>query len=225
MVDCYKWHEFKYCVVNGILVLGDNATAKSGLVSSGTYPSIVNIPFSVNGKEVKQIGAYSLEFCPLIKEIKIRAKITQINKHALWGCASLEKITIPNSCMYIFKSAIHVWNSSLGNEKTNPGTTEVIFLPNSKLAFIEMQGISYRENMYLYFCSYVNPKLDTYAFKWTINVVAFSPYSFTFNGTSTVIKNFPSLCHPFDYNTKNYSERKLLVPLSMIFICARSLLK
>ena len=194
MTECEEWHEFKFCTVNNIFILGDNQTASSGLVNAGKYPSLVIIPPYVNGKEVKEIGAYSLKNCPLIKEIIIEARITQINIYATWGCASLEKIKIPNTCLYIFNSGIHIWNSTLKSGVTNPGTSRVMFEPNSKISFIGYQGISYRENIYLYFCNKVNPSFSSGAFNCNKKLVVYSPVSFIFNGKRTNSSEYFSAC-------------------------------
>ena len=194
MSGCEIWHELRFCTNSNVFMLGDNFTKKSGLANSSFCPTLVIIPPNVNGKEVREIGAYALSDCPLIKEIIINARITQINSHAFFASASLEKINIPNTCLYILDSALDFWNQSLGDHITNPGTSKVFFEPNSKIAFIDNHGISYRENVHIYFCSAVSPRLHKYAFAVTSNVVVYSRVSFIFNGKRTNTSNYSSLC-------------------------------
>ena len=214
MTDCVAWQEFKFCTKNKKFILGDNETIGSGLVKVGVYPQLVIIPPYVNQREVQEIGYSALSDCPLIKEIIIEARITQINQEAFWACTSLEKITIPNTCLYIFSSAIHIWNSSRGIWDKTPGTSIVIFEPNSKLAFIGIHGISYRRNIHIYLCNKVHTKLDSESIGFTDNIITFSPISFVFNRKLTNTSKYSSLCST--YRTCKYQKNTRL-PAPLVF--------
>ena len=175
MTLCGQWNEFNYYLVSNKCILGNNASVS--LISGKTCPDTIIIPETVNNYTVEEIGKNSLSNLPF-KELIILARITQINSGATWGCKNLEKVIIPNTCLYLFNSAIHVWDSSLGDDVSNPGITNVYFEPNSKIAFLDVQAICYRENMNIYFCNSVFPKIIQSAFNNVRNLMIHCPVYF-----------------------------------------------
>ena len=223
MSDCEYSNEFKYCNVEGIFMLGDNSTnVKNALKDDAKCPELVEIPVSVNGRKVEEIGYKAFEECNNIKEIRIYARITRINSHAFWECSSLERIYLPSTLQYIYDSGIHTYNSSVGNEIPNPGLTEVIFQKNSHLKFIGSQGISYRENMHIYICEEISPEFDKKPFNWAKNVRIFSPYSFHFYEYDTIVTPYLSFCiNPLTCHSDFPPIRNcLMIYLSIFIFCS-----
>ena len=191
---CGEWNGLSFYLINNICILGNNQT--SALSDVNLCPETVIIPPKVNGYSVLELGRYSLTHCKNMKELIILARITQINEYATWACENLVKVNIPYTCKYIFYSGIHMWNSTRNERVPTPGTANITFEPNSQLTFIGPQGISFRENVNIFFCSKVNMiNVDGYPFAFT-NPHFFSPYKFRLTESIYVSSNsiLPSLC-------------------------------
>ena len=200
-VLCGQWNEFEYYFVNNKCILGDNNSV--ALISGKTCPEVVIIPQYVNGNPVLELGANSLNGLVEIKEITILARITQINARAIYNSAGLEKINIPSTCLYMFYGSIHLYNITHGGYRPAPGTTDIIFEPNSKIQYIGDHSLSYRENMNFYFCSPVNPKIHSSALVGITNKKYYSPYDFWLTDKNVHVYNndvLPDIC--YDPKTK-----------------------
>lgn len=216
MADCETWSVYNFCTVNNKFILGDNKT--KAIISGQNCPDDIYIPRTVNGKGVQEIGANSFSGCTNIKKIIIKARITQINSHAFESCRSITSVFLPSSLMYIFECGIHIWNRDLGNEVTNPGTTEVRFERGSNLKFIGFQGISYRENIILYFCNSVSVSFGETPFKWSKRVLAISPFEFTFNGAKTYKSSEIDCCNAHVLTCKGKYRANGFTPLVMFML-------
>ena len=194
MTDCVGWHELKFCKYEDIYILGNySEEPKNGILEGKDYSDVIVIPPFVSGHEIKEIGKYSLCECVNVKEIIIEARITRIQRHAMFECTNLVKIKLPNTLKYIDSFAIDIWNRSIVNNK-NPGVTEVFFEPNSQLSHIDSHGLSYRERFIVYLCNPINATVDTNAFAKVNYLEIRSPYSFKSLGKRTITSNYSSIC-------------------------------
>ena len=208
-VLCGQWNEFEYYFVNDKCILGNNNSR--ALISGKTCPEVVIIPQYVNGNPVLEIGKNSLSGLVKIKEITILARITQINTEAISYCAGLEKINIPSTCLYMFFASVHLYNNTYGGDKPAPGTTNVIFEPNSRIQYIGDNTFSYRENLNVYFCSPINPIIHEEAFKVVTNKNFYSPYDFWLTDKNVHVHNndgLPDIC--YDPKTKFTCKCKII---------------
>ena len=214
---CGEWNEFAYFFVNNKCILGNNQSR--ALISGKQLPEIVIIPQYVNGHPVLELGVNSLSHNTIIREIVILARITQINYNAMRCCTNLEKINIPSSCLYIFDSGIHMFNSSMPDHTPTPGVTNVIFEPNSKIQYIDGQGISYRETINIFFCSPVKPILHRFAFSDS-NPQFFSPYNFWLSSKTFVHSNvgLPEICYDPKMTCKCVNKYYLSKLFSFIYV-------
>ena len=192
--DCGVYNEFSYYFVNGKCILGDNST--SAFISGKTCPKTIIIPPKVNDNPVLEIGCNAIYNLVNLRELIILARITQINSRGIYSCPNLEKVNVPNTCLYIFYSGIHMWNHTLGNHVPNPGTTNVTFEPNTQIAYISYHGIVYRENINIFFCNKVNLTTNGDPFQFS-NTKLYSPYSYRLTSSYYVnsIQNLPSICN------------------------------
>ena len=205
---CSTWHEIKLCTVNNTFIVGNNSTtSKNGLADASNEPEILIIPPEVDKQEIKEIGKHAFAYCKQIREVIIEARIIQINERTFLGCEKIEKITIPNTCKYIFHSAIDLYNASKGSV-TNPGTTKIYFEANSKISFIYSHGISYKENFLLYTCEEIKPKTDGQSFIAVTNLMIYSPVSFVFNKIRSTTIGFSSHCSTYKKKTCLCARRR-----------------
>ena len=184
---CEEYGDFYYCLRGGKYILGDNSSSSANaLITNHVCPEKIIVPVYVNGHKIEEIGSHALQGCNKIRILVIKARITQINEYAFYEGTSLREVYLPNTLINIMAHSIHVWNRTLGSGVVNPGVTEIFFEKNSKLAFINDQGISYRENMILYTCTAINPKLHTYAFNIVSRLTIISPMVFSIKGSYSV---------------------------------------
>ena len=212
--ECIVYDGFRYCDVSGIFMFGDNTTKAHNAVAVGSsYPTTLFIPRRVEGHAIQEVGKYALSSVSQIKQIIIEARITKINDHGFSSMAGLEYIKLPNTLEVISSAGIHMWNLSLGDYKTNPGTVTIAFEPKSKLNFIASHGISYKENVNIILCNSISPILVTGSFAVVEKLTVFSPYQFFLNGTRSLQTNFSSYCATITLqsNTKHHTTHLLYI--------------
>ena len=60
----------------------------------------VNIPSTINGSHIEQIGAYAFDGCRM-KSVTIPDTVKMIETFAFNNCTEIQKITIPNDVIFI----------------------------------------------------------------------------------------------------------------------------
>lgn len=71
-----------------------------------TYAAYIDIPSSINGYPVTEIGASSFEYCNNIISVSIPDSVTTIGDDAFYGCQTLESIHIGGSVAHIGEWAL-----------------------------------------------------------------------------------------------------------------------
>ena len=154
----------------------------------------IEIPNSIHGHLVKEIGSYSFCKCYYLKVVKINAHITQINDHAFYQCWNLTSINIPSTCEFIGQGAISsvIWVND-STQLTAPGTLSVKFEPNATLKTIGKYGIERKDVIIITYCGSNQPNVseDSLFYESTYSVV-YSPVQIMWAGKNTIVD--PSIC-------------------------------
>ena len=185
---CEELESFRYCLVNGKYILGDNTTkGANALITGKTCPEKAIIPEFVKEHRIEEIGTCALYSCANLKELIVKARITQINGNAFYEAKNLVNVYLPKTLLYIFSNGIHLWDSENGNCVPNPGITNVYFERGSKIEYISSQGISYKEFLYLHTCEVIKPELDSHAFSFVVNLYVVSPSNYSIGKSVSII--------------------------------------
>ena len=114
----HNYGDFRY-------VINDNntITITSYNTSHGGY---IEIPDTINGKSVTEIGIEAFRFCRSLTNIIIPDSVTKIGRNAFDNCTSLTNITIPGSVTSIgnwaFEDCISLTSITIENGVTSIGT-------------------------------------------------------------------------------------------------------
>ena len=195
MENCVDHENIYYCTVNDKFIVGTDSKTYGNAIVERPLQSHIFIPKTVNGNEVKEIGAYAFIECATLSEVTIEARIVRINQHAFCRCCRLTRINIPNTCVSIDPWGLQTFNISSPNDYNNVyKSLNIYFEPNSKLKTIGQAGIACRETVNIFFCERVDVKIEREAFDKTTYLNVYSPSSFAFYGKRTITKGYSSLC-------------------------------
>lgn len=173
------------------------------------------IPYSVNNISVKIVGDRAFCLCLDIKNVQIDARITHIHQRAFSNCRNIVSINIPNTCEYIGVLSLDFHNSTT-NSFSN-GTVIVRFEQGSRLKFIDVNGISQKEQIIIYFCETKAPKFNKYIYQ-SSKVIVYSPTKINFGGVMS--KRSISHCSCVILNTmKTRRQFALSYSMSVLMLC------
>jgi hypothetical protein len=184
---CENFKYIKYCIVNNILITGDNSTnKKKAIIKDFSEYSDILIPLKVGNNEVKDIGQYSFHGLYNLEKVVIEARITQINPFSFADCKKLKQINIPNTLEFIFEYGLQTYDWTISSTNSGPPNPyenfNVIF---EKIKIIATHAISYRAKVDLYFCEEVNPITVYDTFKKNTYTIIHSPVQFQIGSYTT----------------------------------------
>ena len=120
-------------------MVGDNKT--TALVNNQSLN--IEIPYSIKGKKIKEVGAHAFYQCRSIITVNIIARVNQINKYAFCRCVNLTSINIPSSCTLLGEVAIDQYD-----QMTNTisfGILNIFIEKGSKLSILLTKSISNKQ--------------------------------------------------------------------------------
>lgn len=98
--------------IEGGKIQFDNSTGT--ITDCETSVTVANIPSTINGVAVKQIGASAFRFCYKMTSVVIGSSVTYIGANAFEGCRSLTNLELPNGVTYIGSCAFRACSSLNG---------------------------------------------------------------------------------------------------------------
>ncbi|MBR2989153.1 MAG: leucine-rich repeat domain-containing protein [Clostridia bacterium] len=108
-----------------VFVINDNGVI-TDLTSDGKLLSTIVVPQSVQGKEVKEIGANAFKLCTQLKKVVLPEGLTTIRPYAFEKCTKLERIVIPESVTrienYVFRNCTELKSITLSDNVTYVGS-------------------------------------------------------------------------------------------------------
>ena len=191
MSNCIGYKGIKYCSFDDYLIVGTN-TSSNGNALIDRNQDHIHIPLEINGTKIKELGQCAFKGCKSLISVLIEARITQIGKNCFSECSKLERITIPNTCIYIMGWGIQTYSSEFTNEANKYEKLEVFFEPNSQIIFLGSHAISYREIVEIHICNIVQPTVVSGAFTKNTKTTVYSPYNFVFGNIRTTTSNYSS---------------------------------
>ena len=208
MSNCIGYKGIKYCSFDDYLIVGTNISTNANALIDRNQDHI-HIPLEINGTEIKELGQFAFNGCKSLISVLIEARITQIGMFCFAECCKLERITIPNTCLYIMGWGIQTHNSEFTNEANKYKKLEVFFEPNSQISNLGTSNLNFKEYIHIYFSEPVYPTVGEELFVQS-NVSIMSPIPFKIAGISS---------HPY-YISKNNGNKgeKILNIFSYLFI-------
>ena len=208
LTDCYEENNLRFCRSGDFYIVGTNGSKfQNGFVNPEKITSRIFIPAYVNGIPVREIGSSSLATSPIIENVIIEARINQINMYAFYRDFHLVQINIPNTCQFLFRSAINTADSDGIPPPNSYGLLNVFFEPNSKIRLIGHHALAYRAMVHISICDKVSVGTHTDTFKRS-SVVIYSPFHFMIGKIPTTTTNFSSFCM---MNKMTFTEKKRLI--------------
>ncbi|MCI6007200.1 MAG: leucine-rich repeat protein [Ruminococcus sp.] len=102
-------------------VLDDGTASIKKYIDNGS--KTVDIPSTIDGYKVTEIGLSAFEGCTGLKSVTIPNSVTEIGYCAFYGCTGLKSVIIPNSVTYIgygvFRGCTGLTNVTIPNSVTN----------------------------------------------------------------------------------------------------------
>ena len=173
-------------------------------IPNSTEFETIEIPKYVSGYFVKEIGCNAFRKCIYLKEVNIKAEITQINWYAFYECHNLTSINIPSTCELMGNGAISsvIWIDKY-NQSTAPGTLSVKFEPNATIKTIGEFAIERKEVIIITYCGYHEPYVvNKSLFYETRYPVVYSPIPIKWGGIDSIVDT--SICNLL----QDYKEAK-----------------
>ena len=153
-----------------------NENYKMGIKNDGSLivthylgkESAVEIPTSVNGKNVTEIGSYAFYECSTVQTVTVPSTVTHIREYAFAKCISLTEIRIPTSVVSIGKRAF-----------SSNGALTKVYVPASVTEFGDFMFIGCNTNNLTIYCQ-ASGKPSTWSSYYASNNTNSSGTHFTF---------------------------------------------
>ena len=212
-MECETYKGIKYCIANGVFMVGDNKTV--ALVNNAL--SFIEIPYSIKGKKIKEIGSHAFYECRSLVTVNIIARIKQINTFAFCRCINLVSINIPCTCKLIANYSLDQY--LVETKGISSGTLNIFIEKGSKLSIILMKTISWKQQYNIYVCEPIQPTYIDIKYEH-INVLnIYSPYTFDLYDKKTQFNDYcysPPITNICSSMKKYYTNKSLMLFIIII---------
>lgn len=184
-MGCTAVKGIKYCVVNNVLMAGNNETTEGNAID-GSLPKKITIINRIGDMFVREIGQKSFSGCTTITHVVIKEGINKINYDAFFKCQNIVSVIVPSTVSFIAQGGIC---PSLKNNQgsASPGTLSVIIEGPSSMEMIGFCGIGKKETIIINYCSERAPNLQKEPFQEATNVIIYSIKKFSIDSHETTV--------------------------------------
>ena len=214
-MGCTTINGIKYCVINNILMTGDNSTNERNAID-GSLPRKITIKNRIDQELVREVGRNSFTACEIITSVIIEEGIYKINFEAFYKCKNLVSVIVPSSVTFIGQGGICPSDKNSPEEATK-GTLHVNIEGPSSLEMLGFCGIGRRETILINYCSNKAPNLQGRAFHKATTVNIYSIKKFSIDSRETTVSE--KACLRKSCITKNaYNSVKYAIHTNILLL-------
>ena len=218
-MNCKTIKNVKYCIVNDILMVGDN-TSTEGNAIDGSLTSEITFVDRIGDNFVREIGMKSFTACETLRIVNIKYGILKINFDAFYKCKNIVSFVVPSSVSFIAQGAICICDKLLTSE-ASPGTLTVAIQGPSSLEYLGRWSIAKKDNIIIYYCSSKAPIINYSTFDKAKSVTIYSIKKFSIDSVETTVNE--RACFVKSFSTKNiHCKRqfsKILSIMTFMVVC------
>ena len=191
-IECSEIDYYRVCKVGETMIIGNNEGYGNAIVNHDLLPTDLKLASTYNNTAITEISAKAF-FSAHVVNVRVGKFVQKIHESAFRHCIYLKEIIIPPSVQFIGEGGIRkATTESVASEE--PFT--VIFLPESKLEYLDNYAISGALTITVYYCGCRTPSFISESIFMQANTVnLFTPAPMNFQ--QFVSKVDPNKCYMY----------------------------